>query len=82
MGDYEELKEKLFYTAKNGRQQTDEETLKQADIFCEGYKNYLGYSKTERLAANRAIEMAKERGFSEYDYEKTYKPGDKVYVNH
>ncbi len=77
----EELKEKLFYKKKNGRLICDDETLSRADEYCEGYKCFLNIAKTEREAAATAIEMAKARGFSEFERGKQYKAGDKVYIN-
>ena len=49
--------------------------------FCEGYKDFLTASKTERLAAANIMEIAKANGYVEFDPAKEYKAGDKVYVN-
>ena len=46
----EQLKEGLFYKRKNGRLVSSEETLKKADIYCEGYKSFLNAAKPERVA--------------------------------
>ncbi|HBH95566.1 MAG TPA: aminopeptidase, partial [Ruminococcaceae bacterium] len=76
-----ELKEKLFMEKKNsGLIMTDAE-MKTADKFNEGYKNYLDCGKTEREAANAAVEIAKKAGFTEFKAGKKYKAGDKVYCN-
>ena len=76
-----QLKEKLFLQKKNGVVKVGEEELKKADSFCEDYKKFLDKAKTEREAASYAIKRAKKAGFEEFDYTKTYKAGDKVYVN-
>ena len=77
----EELKERLFYKRKNGRLSSDEKILEQADVYCEGYKEFLNSAKTEREAVKTAVEMAKDRGFTEFVYGKKYSAGDKVYFN-
>lgn len=77
----EQLKESLFYKRKNGRLISDEETLKKADEYCEGYKSFLNAAKTEREAVNTAVALAKEKGFTEFVYGKKYNAGDKVFFN-
>lgn len=77
----EELKERLFYKRKNGRLSSDEKTLEQADVYCEGYKEFLNSAKTEREAVKTALKLAEDRGFSEFVYGKKYAAGDKVYFN-
>ena len=53
--------------------------LKKFDKFCEGYKKFLDEAKTEREAVVFIEKEAKACGFAEFDKNKTYKPGDKVY---
>lgn len=77
----EQLKEGLFYKRKNGRLVSSEETLKNADEYCEGYKSFLNAAKTEREAVNTAVALAKEKGFTEFVYGKKYNAGDKVFFN-
>lgn len=79
--DVKELKEELFYKNQNGLLETDSETEAAANEFCEGYKRFLDNAKTEREAVKTAIELAKERGFTEFDPDKKYNPGDRVFVN-
>ncbi len=81
MATAKELKEKLFLNRKNGRLTADEQTLKAADEFCEGYKTFLDDAKTEREAVDAAIALAKAAGFTEFDPEGDYKPGDRMYIN-
>ena len=77
----EKLKERLFYKRKNGRLSSDEKILEQADVYCEGYKEFLNSAKTEREAVTTALKMAKDKGFTEFVYGKKYSAGDKVYFN-
>ena len=75
------LKEKLCINRKNGRLLSNAETLKKADEFCNGYKGFLDSAKTERMAVKAAVSLAQKAGFTEYDRNKTYKTGDRYYVN-
>lgn len=76
---YEELKEELLIKKKNGTLKMSEKDVTSADEFCEPYKEFLNKAKTEREFIKRTIELAKERGFEEYNCENKYKPGDKIY---
>ncbi len=78
---YDELKEQLFIKRKNGRLVSDEAVLLSADVFCEDYKKFLDDAKTERMAVESAIKLATENGFTEYEQGKTYKPGERYFVN-
>lgn len=75
------LKEKLFMQKKNGLLTVSEETVRQADDFCEGYKKFLDNSKTERMAVKSAIALAEKAGFKPFEYGKKYNAGDRYYVN-
>lgn len=48
--------------------------------FCEGYKDYLSQSKTEREAVKNAISIAEKAGYKNIKDLKSVKPGDKVYA--
>ncbi len=76
-----ELKEKLCYNKKNGLLKVDDGVFDTANDYCEGYKTFLDAAKTEREAAEVAIEMAKKAGFKEFCRCEAYKSGDKVYFN-
>ena len=76
-----ELKEKLFYTNKNGLKGIDEALYSACEEYCEGYKKFLDKAKTEREAVETALQMAKEKGFVPFEYGKKYNVGDKVYFN-
>lgn len=75
------LKETLFYAPKNGRLTASETVLDETDRFCEDYKKFLDTAKTERLAVKASIELAKQKGFCEFNPDKKYSAGDKVYFN-
>ena len=77
----QELKEKLFLDERNGYFKIDEQTETDINNFAEGYKTFLTASKTERLCVKNAILLAEEKGFSEFEPDKKYAPGDKVYMN-
>ena len=75
------LKEELFFEKKHFSNQMSEEELAKADAFCEGYKDFLEKGKTERECVNYMVEAAEAKGFVAFDNKKTYKAGDKVYLN-
>ncbi|MBO5909093.1 MAG: aminopeptidase [Clostridia bacterium] len=80
MSDIKELKEKLFYSKKNGLlgEGYDKSVV---DDFSKGYAEFLGYAKTERLSVKKGVELAKAKGFVEFNPKSSYKAGDKVYLN-
>ncbi len=75
-----QLKEKLFMDKKHGMLQISDEEAVKADVFCDGYKDFLNRAKTEREAVTYAVRAAQAHGFTEYDRTKTYQAGDRVYV--
>ncbi|MCL2772256.1 MAG: aminopeptidase [Oscillospiraceae bacterium] len=75
------LKEKLFYKTKQGFETLDDEKIKTAFDFCEGYKKFLDNGKTEREAASETVKILEENGFIPYEFGKKYNPGDGVYLN-
>ena len=75
------LKEKLFLKKEHCSKTMSDEEIKACDLFCEGYKEFLGKSKTERDAVDAAVAEAEKRGFVPFDKKGSYKPGDKVYLN-
>jgi len=74
------LKEEIMMKERKGAADYKAEDLKKADEFCVQYKEFLDFSRTEREAVVYSVELAKKHGFVEFDNEKTYKPGDKVYI--
>ena len=77
----EKLRDELFLSRKNGCLVLEEEEIKKADEFCEPYKKFLNKAKTEREVVEYAIKAAKKEGFTEFDVEKKYKAGDRIYYN-
>ncbi len=75
------LKEKLFSKNENGTYKATAETLDECQKYCEGYMDFLGKAKTERLAVTEAIKLAEENGFVPFDTNKKYAPGSKIYFN-
>lgn len=77
----QELKDGLFYEPKHAMEIIDDETVKQADEFCEGYKSYLDEAKIERESVEFFVREAEKRGYTEFDNKKKYSAGDKIYYN-
>ena len=77
----EKLKEQLFLKRKNAGEELSEQELKKADMYCEGYKDFINTAKTEREAVKAAIELARAKGFREYNVGEKLKAGDKVFYN-
>lgn len=75
------LKEQLMLKKEHFSVAMSEEEVAKADKFCEGYMDFLQKGKTERECVDYVIEKAEKNGFTPFDKTKTYKPGDKVYVN-
>lgn len=55
--------------------------LKELNVFCEDYRQFLSASKTERLFVKNGIEAAEKAGFKDYRTVKSVKPGDRLYAN-
>ncbi|MGE5615088.1 MAG: aminopeptidase [Bacillota bacterium] len=79
----QKLQEKLFYKQKNAWEKATEEDIKKCYDFCEGYKEFLNNSKTEREFIANAEKMAVEAGFVNIDglagKNPALKPGSRVY---
>ena len=81
MEELKSLKERLCMNRDGGAVRLNAEQKKEAFAFAEGYKAYLDAAKTEREAVTKAIELAKEKGFTEFVPGTKYLPGDKIYYN-
>lgn len=55
--------------------------LSYAAEFCEGYKEFLNKGKTERECVKEAVSMLQAAGYTEFNENAAYKPGDKVFWN-
>lgn len=75
------LKEQLFREDKNGYFRAKAEDIEALGGFAAEYSEFLNRSRTERLFVKNAEALAKEHGFCEYNRQKTYKAGDKIYLN-
>ena len=75
----EKLKEKLFAQKDKGIKNLSAEEIIKADEFCGKYAEFLNLAKTEREAVEISLKTAKENGFEEYDRNKKYNAGDRVY---
>ena len=75
-----ELREKLMIKERKGAADFSAEVLEEADRFCVGYKDFLDNSRTEREAVAYVKAMAEQRGFTRFEPDKKYAPGDKVYI--
>ncbi len=75
----EKLKEKLFAKKDKGIKSLSAEDIVKADEFCGEYAEFLNLAKTEREAVEVSLQTAKENGFEEYDRNKKYNAGDRVY---
>lgn len=73
------LKEKLMGNPKNAGLVYSDEEIKKAFDYCEGYKKFLGSSKTEREVVDAASAQAEINGFEPFRKDRFYNPGDKVY---
>ena len=77
----EQLAEELCYSPKHAGEVVSDEELAKINTFCEDYKTFLDHAKIEREAVITSIELAKERGYTEFVPGSHYQPGDKVYFN-
>ena len=74
-----ELKEQILMKSKKGIATLTQEEIAKADEFCEGYKEFLDNSPVEREAVKYTLKLAKENGFVEFEQDKQYKAGDRIY---
>lgn len=74
------LKEALFLDKKNGVSTLEPSQIKAADTFCEPYKTFLDQAKTEREAVQTAVGLAEQAGFVQFDPDKRYSAGDRIYT--
>ena len=69
MKSAKELQKELTFSVEHISRSNPEMQAK-AFEFCEGYKDFLSASKTERETVKNMIEMAKAEGYEEYNPEK------------
>ena len=73
------LKEKLEHKNEHFSLAFGEDEI--ADEFCESYIDFLNAAKTERECNAEFLKKARANGFTEFDPDGSYFPGDKVFVN-
>lgn len=73
------LKEEILMKKDKGIKTVSQEEIKKADEFCKGYAEFLDNSPMEREAVRYSVELAKNAGFEEFEPDKKYNPGDKIY---
>lgn len=77
--EVKKLEDKLTYETKNVWRESTKEEINISLKFCEGYKDFLDKSKTEREYVKNSIDLLTKNGFKSIDeYEKLNK-GDKVF---
>lgn len=64
---------------KNVWKDASNEKFNDIMLFCDEYKDFISYGKTERLCVKRATELSAEKGFKPLSDYKALKAGDKVY---
>ncbi len=69
----------LSYEKKNYFEQASKHERKEMYAYAEGYKHFLDVAKTEREACAAAVELAQEKGFTEYHFGDPLTAGDKKY---
>ncbi|MCL2580246.1 MAG: aminopeptidase [Oscillospiraceae bacterium] len=74
------LQDKLAFKPENSGNLMSDEEIAGAIAFCEDYKTFLDASKTERACSDWVITLLKKKGYKPFNPDKTYKPGDKVYL--
>ena len=75
-----ELQEKLMMKERKGARSFSREDIERSFDFAEDYKVFLDNSRTERDAVRYTLKLAKENGFTCFDENKKYEPGDRVYI--
>ncbi len=75
----DDMKKDLFYKAEHAYNLVNEDILKEADSFAEGYKAFLNNAKTEREAVVEVVALAEKAGFKPFSAGKKYSAGEKVY---
>ncbi len=73
------LEEKLKLKRKNGWEKLSAAKEKKIFKFCEDYKQFLDFAKTEREAIKLIISEAEKAGFKSIDKVKSGTPGTKIY---
>ncbi|MCQ2427809.1 MAG: aminopeptidase [Clostridia bacterium] len=76
----EELKN-LENSKKTVYERKDDEHIEKAYEYCRGYVSYLDESKTEREAVKASVKLARENGFTEWNFGDKLEKGGRYYLN-
>ena len=74
-------REELFYRTKDAGEELESAELARADAFCEEYKTFLNHAKIEREAVRTTVEMLEKAGYTAFDPDRGYQPGERIYRN-
>lgn len=77
--EFEVLKDKLLIQGKHAEFTMSASEIATANMFCNGYKQFLDSAKTEREAVSESVRIARTFGYQPFDRSKKYAEGDKVY---
>ncbi len=80
MAKKNELQEKLCYSNKNMFAKASEKEKAEIFEFCEGYRNFINESKTEREFCDAAVRTLAAAGFEPLESKNKLKAGDRVYT--
>lgn len=79
-----DLEKELSLQLKSCWERWDESTSQKAFDFAEGYKEFLGQAKTERLAVAKVRDLAEDKGFLQWarfvEGREGFEAGDRVYT--
>ncbi len=79
--EIKELKDKLTYKKTNAYEVMTDADKAEMEKYIKGYMTYLDACKTEREAVVYSIKLAKEKGFTEYNFGMKLEKGGKYYYN-
>ncbi|MDR2543495.1 MAG: aminopeptidase [Treponema sp.] len=78
----DKLSDKLFFSLKNCWEGIDTKTEKEIENLASSYKRFLDMGKTERECVDVICDLLEKNGFVNIEtFNKTFKPGTKVYKN-
>jgi aspartyl aminopeptidase len=80
--NHQKMQEKLTVQKQSCWEKWEENIVKKAYTFAEGYKEFLNKAKTEREAVIEGVKMAEKKGYQNIEHKKEVKPGDKIYFIH
>ncbi len=75
----EMLAEKLLYKKQHAAEILSNEEIDTAFSFCDGYRKFLDYAKTERRSVGFFKRVILQNGYSEFDKTGKYMAGEKFY---